>query len=446
MTHAHRRSDIPTLTHWVGGPAVDGHQRQRHSEVTEPGHRRGHRSAPAGLRRRRWTRRSPRPKAAFPGWRDTSLARRTQVAVRVPRAAQRPQGRARRDHHLRARQGALRRPGRGLARPGGRGVRLRHAAPAEGLDDRERLDRRRRALGAPAARRGRASSARSTSRPWSRCGSSRSRSRPATPSSSSRARRCRPRRSGWPSCGRRPACPTASSTSCNGDKEAVDALLTHPDVASDLVRRLHPDREVRLRDRHRRTASGCRPSAARRTTWSCCPTPTSTWPPTRRSTPASAPPASAAWPSPRSSPSARSPTTWWPRSPTAPRSCTPATAPAAATWARWSPPPHATGSSGYIDAGEAAGAKLVVDGRGVQPDADGERASSSGRRCSTRSTPRCRSTPTRSSGRCCSVVRVDTYDEAVDAGQRQPRTATAPRSSPTTAAPPAGSRTRSRSG
>ena len=36
--------------------------------------------------------------------------------------------------------------------------------------------------------------------------------------------------------------------------------------------------------RHRPTASGCRRSAGRRTTWWCCPTPTSTWPPTRRST------------------------------------------------------------------------------------------------------------------------------------------------------------------
>ena len=38
------------------------------------------------------------------------------------------------------------------------------------------------------------------------------------------------RASGWRSCGRRPACPTASSPCCNGDKEAVDGLLTHPEV------------------------------------------------------------------------------------------------------------------------------------------------------------------------------------------------------------------------
>ena len=67
----------------------------------------------------------------------------------------------------------------------------------------------------------------------------------------------------------------------NGDKVAVDGLLTHPDVAVDLLRRVHPDRPLRLRDRRPRTASGCRRSAGRRTTCWCCPTPTSTWPRTR---------------------------------------------------------------------------------------------------------------------------------------------------------------------
>ena len=46
------------------------------------------------------------------------------------------------------------------------------------------------------------------------------------------------------------------------------------------LRRLDADRPVHLRDRHARTASGCRRSAGPRTTCSCCPTPTSTWPPT----------------------------------------------------------------------------------------------------------------------------------------------------------------------
>ena len=52
-----------------------------------------------------------------------------------------------------------------------------------------------------------------------------------------------------------------------GDKTAVDELLTNPKaIKSVQLRRLHPDRAVRLRHRHRRTASACRPSAAPRTT------------------------------------------------------------------------------------------------------------------------------------------------------------------------------------
>ena len=52
----------------------------------------------------------------------------------------------------------------------------------------------------------------------------------------------------------------------HGDKVAVDALLDHPDIGGGLVRRLDPDREVRPRAGDRARASGCRRSAAPRTT------------------------------------------------------------------------------------------------------------------------------------------------------------------------------------
>ena len=121
--------------------------------------------------------------AAFPAWRDTSLAKRTADPVQLPRTAQRPQGRAGRDHHQRARQGRLRRAGRGEPRPGGRRIRLRYPASAQGRVHRERLDQGRRLLDPPTAGTGRHHLARSTSRPWCRCGSSRSPSPRATPSS-----------------------------------------------------------------------------------------------------------------------------------------------------------------------------------------------------------------------------------------------------------------------
>ena len=75
-------------------------------------------------------------------------------------------------------------------------------------------------------------SPRSTSRPWCRCGCTRWPSPAATRSCSSPANATRARRCWSPSCGRRPACPTGCSTWCTGDKEAVDALLDHPDVAA----------------------------------------------------------------------------------------------------------------------------------------------------------------------------------------------------------------------
>ena len=80
-----------------------------------------------------------------------------------------------------------------------------------------------------------------------------------------------------------------------GDKVAVDALLDEPGRRGDQLRRLDPDRRSTSTRAPAGTASGCRPSAAPRTTWSCCPTPTSTWPRTPRSTPATAAPASGAW-------------------------------------------------------------------------------------------------------------------------------------------------------
>ena len=61
----------------------------------------------------------------------------------------------------------------------------------------------------------------------------------------------------------------------HGDKEAVDALLDHPDVravsfvgSTPIARYVYESGPP--------PASGSRPSAGPRTTWSCCPTPTST--------------------------------------------------------------------------------------------------------------------------------------------------------------------------
>ena len=211
---------------------------------------------------------------------------------------------------------ALRRARRGDPRPGGRRVRLRHPAPAQGRLLRERLDRGRRRT-------------RSASRSaWSAIISpfnfpamvpmwffpiaiAAGNTVVLKPSEKDPSAVD----AGWPSCGPRPACPPACSTCVHGDKVAVDAPA-RPTPTSRRSRSSARPRSPGTSTRPApRTASGCRPSAARRTTWSCCPTPTSTWPPTPRSTPASARRASAAWRSRSWSRSSRSPTSWSRRSP-----------------------------------------------------------------------------------------------------------------------------------
>src|ERR671914_186233 len=104
-----------------------------------------------------------------------------------------------------------------------------------------------------------------------------------------------------------------------GDKVAVDGLLEHPDIKSVSFVGSTPIARY-VYETGTSHGKRVRPSAAQRTTWWCCPTPTSTWPRTRPSMPGSAPPVSAAWRSPPSSRSATSPTSWWRRSGPAPRS------------------------------------------------------------------------------------------------------------------------------
>jgi malonate-semialdehyde dehydrogenase (acetylating) / methylmalonate-semialdehyde dehydrogenase len=69
--------------------------------------------------------------------------------------------------------------------------------------------------------------------------------------------------------------------------------------------------------------------------------------------------------------------------------------------------------AGYVDAGEAAGAALVVDGRGVSPDADGE-GYFVGPTLFDHVTTDMSIYTDEIFGPVLSVVRVETYDEAID--------------------------------
>ncbi len=147
-------TDLPgTIDHWSNGAPYAGTS-GRFADVTNPatGQVSGRVALASGSD-------AEAVIAARPGGRGgvgAHLARAAYAgAVRLPRAAELPARGARRDHHLRARQGALRRHGRDRPRPGGRGVRVRHLPPAQGRALRERLDRGRRALQARPAGRGR---------------------------------------------------------------------------------------------------------------------------------------------------------------------------------------------------------------------------------------------------------------------------------------------------
>ena len=119
--------------------------------------------------------------AAFPAWRDISLARRTQVLFRFRELLNERKHEA--AEIITSEHGKVLSDALGEVTRGQEVVEfacgLAHLL--KGIDDRERLDQGRRVVAAAAARRRRRSSPRSTSRRWCRCGSSPSRSRRATP-------------------------------------------------------------------------------------------------------------------------------------------------------------------------------------------------------------------------------------------------------------------------
>ena len=137
-----------------------------------------------------------------------------------------------RDPHLGARQGALRRARRDRPRHGGRRVRVRSRAPHEGRLLRERLDRHRRLHAPPAARR------RRHHQPVQLPGDGAAVVLPDR--DRGRQRRDPQAQREGPVGGEldgraadaRPACPTASSTSCTATRRRSTPCSTHPDVAS----------------------------------------------------------------------------------------------------------------------------------------------------------------------------------------------------------------------
>ena len=233
------------------------------SSTRRPASRRTRSTSPTSTRS---TPPSMRLREAFPAWRATSLSKRVRDHVPGPRAAGRPQGRRRRRHHRAARQGALGRDGRGRsAASRTSSSRLRHPEPAEGRLQRAGLDGRRRLLDPPAARRGRghhpvqlpgdgaAVDVRERDRVRQHV---RAQALGEGPGRVARARRAAPGRGrARRRVQRRPG--------RQGGRRPDPRAPRHP---RGELRRLDADRALHLRDTGRGTGSGCRRSAARRTT------------------------------------------------------------------------------------------------------------------------------------------------------------------------------------
>ena len=111
--------------------------------------------------------------------------------------------------------------------------------------------------------------------------------------------------------------------------------------------------------------------------------------------------------------SARSPTTWSPRSPSAPRTIKIGDGTKDSDMGPLVTKAHRDKVASYIDAGEADGAKIVVDGRNVEANG-GQRGFWLGPTLIDHVTPEMSVYTDEIFGPVLSVVRVETYDEALD--------------------------------
>ena len=142
---------ITRISHWIGGRPSRGVGPQRPG--LQPGDRRSRPARVDFASIEEIDAAVAAAKAAFPAWRVISLSRRTELFFRIRAARRRAPRGPRAAADGRARQGALRRAGRGHPRARGDRVRLRDPRPAEGRLLRAGLDRDRRLLDPAAARR-----------------------------------------------------------------------------------------------------------------------------------------------------------------------------------------------------------------------------------------------------------------------------------------------------
>ena len=258
-----QKQGLTRISHWIGGKTVAGTS-GRTSPVYNPAL--GQQSGEVDLATVEEVGAAvAAAKAAFPAWRATSLAKRAELMFRDPRAPARAARGGRADPHGRARQGALRRDGRGHARARGDRVRLRDPASPQGRHVRAGLDRDRRLLDPAAARRRRRNHAVQLPRDGAHVDVGAG----ARVRQHVRAEALREgsfgldldggAAQGGRSSGRR------LQRRARGQGRGRRAPRARGRRGGQL-RRLDADRALHLRDRHASTASACRRSAGRRTT------------------------------------------------------------------------------------------------------------------------------------------------------------------------------------
>ena len=175
-------SDLPLVTHWIGGKPDATELAERFGDVYDPATGKVHEEGRLRLARRR--RRGGGAAASRPSRPGATPRSRSAPSSSSPSASSRPNAPASWPEIVTSEHGKVLDDALGEVNRGLEVIEFACGIPQllEGQLLRERLDERGRVLDPPAARARSRSSARSTSPPWCRPGSSRSPSPAATPS------------------------------------------------------------------------------------------------------------------------------------------------------------------------------------------------------------------------------------------------------------------------
>ena len=258
-----RSGEVTRISHWIDGRRVEGTS-GRSGPVYNPAT--GEQSGEVDFATAEEVDAAVQAaKRAFESWRTVSLSRRTELFFRIRELFHDHSRGSRAPAHARARQGALRREGRGRARARGDRVLLRHPELLKGELLGAGLDRDRRLLDPPAARRrGRDHAVQLPGDGAHVDVGARDRLREHIRAEALREGPVRLDADRRAAEGGRPPGRRLQRRARRQGRGRRGARA--PGDRRGQLRRLDADRALRLRDRHEGTASACRRSAGRRTT------------------------------------------------------------------------------------------------------------------------------------------------------------------------------------